>query len=339
MFPEWTAIVGFLIGSAIGSFLNVVIYRLPLGLSINHPKHSFCPSCKNRLAVQDLVPLFSWLLRKGKCRQCGAAVPARYFWVEALTGALWALIWYQQFCLAWDVPRAICYFLMVSILVAATFIDLRWFIIPDELNALLLVIGLGFNVALIAMGRPEAWTWGLPSSIAGALVGTLVLWGITFLGRLIFQKDAMGHGDIKLARGIGACLFPLGAMVSFGLAIILGAVLGVAQVIYASRTKPVEEETTDDEPEPPESIGSILKSGVGYFLAFDAIGLIVPKLYVAWFNEDPRTQETVEEDDWQPGFTTIPFGPYLAAGAVVAATAHGPIKSILDAYIKYLHGD
>lgn len=339
MFPEWTAVVGFLIGAAIGSFLNVVIYRLPLGLSINEPKHSFCPNCKNQLGIQDLVPLFSWLFRRGKCRQCGVAVPARYFWVEIITGALWGLVWYQQLCVSWDVPRAVCYFLMVSVLVAATFIDLRWFIIPDELNAILLVIGLGFNVALLSLGRAEAWTWGMPSAVAGALVGTLVLWGITFLGRLIFQKDAMGHGDIKLARGIGACLFPIGAMVSFGMAIVLGAVLGIVQVIAAARMRQPEEEEGEYVAEEPESLGSILKSGIGYLFAIDAIGLLFPKLYIAWFGEDPRTQETVEEDDWQPGFTTIPFGPYLAAGAIVAATANGPIKSILDAYVKYLQGD
>ena len=339
MFPEWTAVVGFLIGATIGSFLNVVIYRLPLGLSINEPKHSFCPSCQNRLAAQDLVPLFSWLFRAGKCRQCDAKVPARYFWVEMITGSLWGLVWYQQLCVGADVPRAICFVVMVSLLVAATFIDLRWFIIPDELNALLLVTGLGYNISLFAQGRPEAWTWGLPSSVAGALVGTLVLWGITFLGRLIFQKDAMGHGDIKLARGIGACLFPLGAMVSFGTAIVLGAVLGIVQIIVASRKPQDDSEEEPYIPEEPESLGSILKSDLGYLLAIDAIGMIIPKLYMAWFGEDPRAQETLEDDDWQPGFTTIPFGPYLAAGAIVAATASGPIKSMLDAYLKYLHGD
>ena len=179
----------------------------------------------------------------------------------------------------------------------------------------------------------------MPSAVAGAIVGTLVLWGITFLGRLIFQKDAMGHGDIKLARGIGACLFPMGAMVSFGMAIVLGAVLGIVQVIVAARMRQPEEVDGEYVAEEPESLGSILKSGIGYLFAIDAIGLLFPKLYIAWFGEDPRTQETVEEDDWQPGFTTIPFGPYLAAGAIVAATANGPIKSILDAYMKYLQGD
>lgn len=337
MFPEWTWIVGFLVGSAIGSFLNVVIYRLPLGLSINEPKHSFCPSCKNQLRTQDLVPLFSWLVRSGKCRQCGVKVPARYFWVELITGSLWGLIWYQQLCAGWDVPRAICFFIMVSVLVAATFIDLRWFIIPDELNAALLVAGCGFNVALFAMGRAEGWTWGMPSSVAGAIVGTLVLWGITFLGRLIFQKDAMGHGDIKLARGIGACLFPLGAMVSFALAIVLGAVLGIAQVLLTMRQKALEDE--DYVPEEPETLGSIVKSGLGYLLCIDAIGLIWPNLYKGWFGEDPRAQESIEEDDWQPGLSTIPFGPYLAAGAVVAATAGAPISNLLNAYMKYLGGN
>lgn len=339
MFPEWTWIIGLFIGAAFGSFLNVVIYRLPLGLSINEPKHSFCPNCKNQLGVQDLIPLFSWLFLRGKCRQCKVPVPSRYFWVELITGLLWALVWYQQLSVQWDVPRAICYFAMVSVLVAATFIDLRWFIIPDELNAFLLVVGLIFNGALMAMGRAEAWTWGIPSAIAGALVGTLALWSITFLGRLIFQKDAMGHGDIKLARGIGACLFPFGALTSFALAIVLGAVLGIGQIIVMRRSKAAEEEEDEQEgPEiGPEPIGSILKCGMGYFLAFDVIGLFLPKFYKSWFGEDPYSHEDTE-DDWEPGLTTIPFGPYLAIGAIVAATAKAPIQSALDAYLRYLNG-
>ncbi len=336
MFPEWTWIVGLFIGAAIGSFLNVVIYRMPLGMSINEPKHSFCPNCKNRLGVQDLFPLLSWLVLRGKCRQCGVSVPSRYFWVELITGSLWALVWHQQLIVAWDVPRAVCYFAMVSVLVAATFIDLRWFIIPDQLNAFLLFVGLCFNIALLAMGRPEAWTMGMPSAIAGALVGTLALWGITFLGRLIFQKDAMGHGDIKLARGIGACLFPFGALTSFALAIVLGAVLGIVQVLVMRRQDTGEEEEGREE-YAPESIASILKCGVGYFLAFDVIGLFVPKFYKSWFGEDPYSTEDIE-DDWKPSFTTIPFGPYLAVGAIVAATANGPIQMAVNAYMRYLTG-
>lgn len=70
LFPEWTWILGFAIGAAIGSFLNVVIYRMPLGMSLNEPKNSFCPNCKHQLGIPDLIPLLSWLGLGGKCRHC-----------------------------------------------------------------------------------------------------------------------------------------------------------------------------------------------------------------------------------------------------------------------------
>ena len=108
LFPEWTWIVGLLIGASIGSFLNVVIYRMPRGLSVKEPKHSFCPSCKHQLGVPDLFPLLSWLFSRGKCRHCGSSVSPRYFIVELFTGGLFAGFWYQWLIAGWEPARAIC---------------------------------------------------------------------------------------------------------------------------------------------------------------------------------------------------------------------------------------
>src|SRR5579885_881495 len=227
MFPAWTWVVGLLIGAAIGSFLNVVIYRMPRGISLSNPKNSFCPNCKHQLTVLDLFPLFSWLVLRGRCRHCGAKVSSRYFFVELITGSIWAGIWYEYLVVGSDPAKAICFALAAATLVAIIFVDWELYIIPDQINAWLLVFGLAYNGWLIIQKSPEAWTWGMPSSVAGALVGIAILWGIAFFGRLIFRRDAMGHGDIKMARGIGAVLFPATAMVSFGIAVFLGAVLGV----------------------------------------------------------------------------------------------------------------
>jgi leader peptidase (prepilin peptidase)/N-methyltransferase len=198
----------------------------------------------------------------------------------------------------------------------------------------MLVVGLGLNVALIALGSPAAWVWGVPSSIAGALVGWGVLWGIAFLGRVFFRKDAMGHGDIKMARGIGAVLLPAAALVSFALAVVLGALFGIFVVVYR-RFKAVKEEEEEDDGTPyqPESLGSLFKCGLGYLLAFDAIGLAAPKFYENWFGENPYAVEDIEGD---PGveLTMIPFGPYLAAGALVALFADDWLLSLWDAYLK-----
>ncbi|MBI3721363.1 MAG: prepilin peptidase, partial [Fimbriimonas ginsengisoli] len=82
MFTEWSWVVGLLIGAAVGSFLNVVIYRMPRGISLSNPSKSFCPKCKHPLGWLDLVPLLSWLILRGRCRHCGGPVSARYFFVE-----------------------------------------------------------------------------------------------------------------------------------------------------------------------------------------------------------------------------------------------------------------
>lgn len=350
MFPEWTWIIGLLIGAAIGSFLNVVIYRLPRGISLSNPKNSFCPNCKHQLTVLDLFPLFSWLILRGKCRHCKAKVSSRYFFVELMTGSIWAGIWYQYLILgthpAEDAAKAIAYAFAAATLVAIIFIDFELYIIPDQVNAALLVIGLAYNGWLIYRNVPEAWTWGMPSSIAGALVGIGVLWGIAFIGRIVFRKDAMGHGDIKMARGIGAVLFPAAAVASFGIAVALGAVLGVAQVLIRGREGEkivggtdgeqgdlvVQDEEEEDYP--PESISSLLKSGLGYVLCFDIIGLFFPSFYKTWYGEDPF-EPISEATGFEVERTMIPFGPYLALGAIVATVFQTRLMDWIQAYLKW----
>lgn len=351
--PAWTTLLGFAFGAIIGSFLNVVIYRMPRAIPLGKPSKSFCPKCNHSLGVPDLFPLLSWLLSKRRCRYCGQPVIARYFWVELLNGVAWAGIWYQFLVIGTpsgmvvDYGKVVVYSLAASALIAIIFIDIELYIIPDQINAFLLFLGIGYNFYLYAQGSPTAMTWGVPSSLAGALVGVGVLWGIAFFGRLAFGKDAMGHGDIKMARGVGAILFPALAGISFGLAVFLGAVLGVVQAL--ARKKPpgklvqdgkiiadagasVSSEETDENYEP-ETIGSLLKCGVGYLLCFDVIGLFTPKFYKSYFAEDPYAPlEDLEEFEVEQ--TMIPFGPYLALGAILAAIFE---KQLLGGVNAYLH--
>ncbi|MCH7944702.1 MAG: prepilin peptidase [Armatimonadetes bacterium] len=345
MFPAWTWIVGFGLGAAVGSFVNVVIYRLPRGLSVNRPANSFCPSCKHRLTGLDLVPLLSWVFLRGKCRHCGGRISSRYFIVELINGSIWAGVWYQQFVLVetgllfeGSVPMGVAtaygvaYMLFASALVAAIFTDLQHYVIPDQVNAFMLLVGLGLGAALMAMGWPEAWMWGMPGAVAGALVGWAALWGIAFLGRLIFRKDAMGHGDIKMARGIGAVLLPAAALMSFGIAIVLGAVIGTVLVLVR-RNRQDKDAAEDEAPYEPESLGSLAVCGLGYLLCIDVVGLAFPKLYERWFGENPYSVEDIE-DEPEVELTMIPFGPYLAAGALVALLAEGWLLSLWRAYLE-----
>ena len=335
--PSWTVLLGFLFGATIGSFLNVVIYRMPRAISLSNPSKSFCPACKHPLGVLDLFPILSWAMAGGKCRYCKVPIPFRYQSVEILNGTIWAGIWYQYLVAGWEPGKAVAYMLAAATLVAIIFIDWELYIIPDQINAFLMVVGFGYNVYLVQTGSPAAYTWGIPSSVAGALTGVLVLWGITFLGRAVFGKDAMGHGDIKMARGIGAILFPAMAVVSFGLAVVLGAVLGIVQILVRrNEPEPVGEE--DGEPYVPESYGSLFKSLVGYVLCLDVVGLFFPKFYMAYFGEDPFAPVGLEEDV-EVERTMIPFGPYLALGAIVATVFEGQLRGGIDAYVRFATGN
>jgi leader peptidase (prepilin peptidase)/N-methyltransferase len=338
MFPEWTWIVGLLLGATIGSFLNVVIYRMPRGKSLSKPANSFCPSCEHALGVPDLFPLFSWLIQRGRCRYCGEKISSRYFFVELVNGIIWAGVWYQYLIAQQEPGKAIAYALASAALVAIIWIDLELYLIPDQINAFLAFVGIGYNIYLYQAHKPDAVTWGMPSALAGWLVGTGVLWGIAFLGRVAFRKDAMGHGDIKMARGIGAILFPTVAIVSFALAVALGAIIGIFVILLTrSKQTAAADQPEDEEEYQPESIGSLLKSGLGYFLGIDILGLFYVPLYRAWFGESPYDVPD-DLDTFKPSFTMIPFGPYLALGAIIAAVFSRQLVGTVENYLNWVGG-
>lgn len=337
-------VVGFMLGATIGSFLNVVVYRVPRGISLSNPNRSFCPKCKHVLEAVDLFPLFSWLAMRGHCRHCGAKVTSRYFFVELLNAVLWGVLWWQNLVAGNEWVKFLAYAAAASILVVSIFTDLELFTIPDQVNVALWLVGLAYGGYLLAVGHPAGWTWGIPSAIAGSIIGVAILWGIAFLGRLLFRKDAMGHGDIKMARGIGAVLFPMAAVTSFALAVAFGAVLGALQLVLRRRSNPESAEDgagADEESEEgyePESIGSLLKSGLGYLIGIDAIGLVFPKLYLSWFGEDPYLPINEEDDDWEVGDTMIPFGPYLALGALACFLFYPQLQKLIDRYVNWVTG-
>ena len=158
-FPAWSWVLGLWCGAFVGSFLNVVIYRMPRGLGLGKPVYSFCPNCKHRLEVPDLIPLLSWLFLRGKCRHCKVKVSSRYFFVELLNGAIWSGIWYQYFVAGWDPARAVVYALAASALVAIIFIDWEVLMIPDQINAFLAILGIGYNVWIDYKHLPGGTTW------------------------------------------------------------------------------------------------------------------------------------------------------------------------------------
>jgi leader peptidase (prepilin peptidase) / N-methyltransferase len=359
MFPEWTWIVGLMIGAAFGSFLNVVIYRMPRLLSLGEPKNSFCPTCKHRLFFfPDMVPLFSWLFSGGKCRYCHQKIGSRYFWVELINGSLWAVLWYRYFC---ETPQSSdwllgCFFMLATAaLVAIIFIDGEFFIIPDEINAFLLFLGVVFHVI----------NKSIPQMLWGYLIGWGLLFGIAFFGRIAFGKDAMGHGDIKMMRGVGALIGPLLTTIDLAIAVVVGLVFGIIFISIESARQAklsvesgpeesvslegavggpssvsltesgIESELEEDEYEP-EKIKDLLILGITYLFCVDILAIWKPVIYEKMGY--PVEEISVEEDDWKPTLTTIPFGPYLAIGALICMIFRTELTTFADGYIKAITG-
>jgi len=180
-----------IVGAIIGSFLNVCIWRIPREESIVFPS-SHCPDCSHPIRFGDNVPVISWLILKGRCRDCGASISLRYPLVEALTAALSILLyWKYGFSL-----QLLCAFFFTAALIVITFIDIDYQIIPDVIS--LPGIPLCFLAAVFVMGVPFL------ESLIGILVGGGILYVIAVGYEWIAKREGMGGGDIKLLAMLGA---------------------------------------------------------------------------------------------------------------------------------------
>jgi leader peptidase (prepilin peptidase)/N-methyltransferase len=224
--------LAFILGAAIGSFLNVCIYRLPHEESIIAPP-SRCPKCNTRLRWRDLFPLFSQVLLGGRCRYCGQRISWRYFGVEFLTGSAFVI----AVASTPDALSAAQALIIIAALIVVFFVDLDYYIIPDELPLVIAVVGLtiDFYHLYVTQQRPPlsvpigAWVnVPIPNSLVGLVVSGGCLYGVAFLGRIVFKREAMGLGDVKLAAAVGANIgFGWQILSFFLLSIILGASVGV----------------------------------------------------------------------------------------------------------------
>ncbi|MFQ5706888.1 MAG: prepilin peptidase [bacterium] len=217
-----TAII-FLLGTILGSFLNVCIYRLPRKLSILRPG-SHCPRCKTAFPLWFNIPLLSYVLLRGKCRYCKRPISIRYPLVEFLTGALLALV-FNIYGLG---LAFIEYSVLILFLVPISFIDIDYKLILNRLTFPGMAIGLALSVLFHRTSIYQA--------LAGLFLGGGFLWLVGLLGHALFKKESMGGGDIKLAAMIGAFLGPqviLALFLAFFLtipAIIIGMSLGRIQM-------------------------------------------------------------------------------------------------------------
>ena len=190
------ATFAFVLGACIGSFLNVCIYRMPLDISVSEPRRSFCPHCKYQIPWHSNLPLITWLVQRGKCRNCSAPISVRYLLVELLTGLLFLGVWWRIAHIFGGISPgswvlAFPLFTFVALLVVATFIDFEHFIIPDEITWGGAAAGLAFSAALPVLHGESSHLMGFVMSLIGALSGFALLWVVSVLGKLAFGKKTL----------------------------------------------------------------------------------------------------------------------------------------------------
>jgi len=240
-------------GLLVGSFLNVVIHRLPLMMrrdwraqcmeEIAEPApavpegpfnivvpRSRCPQCGRGIRAVENIPLVSWMVLRGRCAGCRAQISPRYPAVELLTGLMFAAT-------AWMLPwpeQALAGIVLTGALIALTFIDIDEQLLPDSITLPLLWMGLLFNLA----AGEQAFA-SLPDAVAGAVAGYLFLWLVYQGFKLVTGKEGMGYGDFKLLAALGAWLgwqmLPLIVLLSA----VVGAIVGIAMILLLGRDKQV----------------------------------------------------------------------------------------------------
>ena len=236
--PELTVfwyVMSFVLGTCIGSFLNVVIYRIPAEISLMTPG-SHCPKCKKEIPWYLNVPLVSWLLLRGKCASCSCKIPIRYFLIELLTGVLFLLVFSKVIFYHEPLGILVVYFGLTMLVITTVFIDIEHQIIPDKTTYPAMILGL-----VAAAVFPE--TWATNSRFGSALAqssicfvasgGILALFAI--IGTKLFGRDALGWGDVKYIAAIGACLGGRAAYFTLLFAAFSGALVGIALMIYKKK--------------------------------------------------------------------------------------------------------
>lgn len=247
-FPALFVVMVAIFSLVIGSFLNVVIYRLPKMMENDWQQEyqayfnadtaaaptrfnlavprSACPACNAPVQARDNVPVLSWLLLKGKCRSCSAPISARYPVVEALTAVLSAVVAWK---LGFGLAAAVIIF-TTWVLIALTFIDIDKMLLPDQLTLPLLWLALLFSLSDSAFVNPA-------QAIVGAAAGYLSLWSVYWLFKLLTGKEGMGYGDFKLLAVFGALLGASQLPLIILLSSLVGAVVGITLLSVQGKDK------------------------------------------------------------------------------------------------------
>lgn len=301
----------FILGAAMGSFFNVCIYRIPRGMSLSHPG-SHCYRCGRPVRWFDNIPLFSYWILRGRCRDCGASFSMRYFAVELLTACLFTLC-YLKIGYSLTLFAALVF---ISLLIVGSFTDIDHWIIPDRVTLGGLVVGIVLAAIWplgLARANPLASSLltdffpipkhllALSNSLVGAAAGFVMLWSIGAIGSVIFRKEAMGFGDVKLFAMFGAFCGPEYLLYILILACLFGTAAGMVGIVRGKRAARA--------PVDPAVAPLAVEAGrTGQFA--DAYALSADeRLAIAQALDHPGAVGTVRHH--------LPFGPSLALAAVV----------------------
>lgn len=351
-------IMVFLLGAGIGSFLNVVIYRLPLGMSVSNPKRSFCPKCKKQIAWYHNLPLLSWLFLRGKCAYCKGEIPFRYFFVELLTACFFYAVFLKFSGPLWYASQwgdvVVLYWIFTALLIAGTYIDLDHYILPHQITLGGLGVGLiGSYIAPELMGEQDRGL-SIVFSFVSACFGLGLLWSVVELGKLAFGRlkhrfDQPEEWSItQTNEDEPPVLKVAGDELSWAdiftrpsdRIIIEGTEITVNESIFAQSKTEIKMETMKVKPAegseqsfqleavttlkgkateiviPREAMGFgdvLLLAMIGSFLGWKAVifTIFAASLLACLFALVPRIFGKTE---WT---AKIPFGPYLAGGAMI----------------------
>jgi leader peptidase (prepilin peptidase) / N-methyltransferase len=278
-------VFAFLLGAMVGSFLNVVIVRLPAGESVVRPR-SKCPTCGDMIPSWLNVPVLSWIVLRGRCRACKTPISIRYPMVELMTALLFLAIGLQS----GQTLATLSGWILAGSLIAITFIDIAIWEIPDEISVPGILIG--------SVLRPFAHDVPWFDGAIGAVIGASFLWLVRWVFLKLRGIEGMGLGDVKLIAMIGAFLGPFSLLPTILISSVVGSVIGIVVILAKKK---------DEEPEVPPPVEAT--------------------------TEEPESTEAEadEEDEWVPPKNAVPFGPFLALGAL-AELLIGPWLRVLAGF-------
>ncbi len=346
------AVMVFIWGLVWGSFFNVCIYRIPVGKSVVTPG-SHCYSCGSPVRWYDNIPLLSYLLLRGNCRFCGTHFSPRYFFVELLTGLLFLAV-FVSFGFQWETPF---HMVFVSFLIIGTFTDIDHFIIPDRITLggmvfAIVATGLLGPHSLIArefvlsweMAKQLTFQWSAPDppeaipyyvpflfSVFSAAFGYGMLWAVGLMGKVLFRKEAMGMGDVKLFAFLGAWLGPLNCIWILFLSAFVGAIMGLSLLLAHRLVGEDEYDTLELKGDP--TVESQWLTAVPQFAPPSGDAAAATPAPAADGSEADSTGLLLKF----PRRTShqlhhFPYGPYIALAAIIVLLLHEVITRGVRAF-------